>query len=61
MRESLLRFSISLVPTVKQGEKYAIERQREAKWMKKEVLQKKELLAAQKEYAIDLTYIKLYQ
>ena len=31
MRESLLRFSISLVPTVKQGERDAIERQCEAK------------------------------
>ena len=29
--ESLLRFSISLVPTVKQGERDAIERQCEAK------------------------------
>ena len=31
IRESLLRFSISLVPTVKQGERDAIERQCEAK------------------------------
>ena len=35
MRESLIRFSISLVPTVKQVERDAIERQRESKWMKK--------------------------
>ena len=57
MRESLLRFSISLIPTVKQGERYAIERQRKAKLMKKEVLRKKKLLDAQKEYASGLTYI----
>ena len=48
MRESLLRFSISLVPTVKQGERDEIERQRRATWMKKEVLRKKKLPAAQK-------------
>ena len=46
MRESLLRFSVILVPTAKQGERDAIERQREAKWMKKEVLRKKKLLSA---------------
>ena len=60
MRESLLRFSISLVATFKQGERYAIERQREAKWMKKEVLRKKKLLAAKKEYSSALTYIEMY-
>ena len=60
MRESLLRFSISLIPTLKRGERDAIERQREAKGMKKEVLGKKKLLAAQKEYYNDLTYIEMY-
>ena len=45
---------------MKQGERDAIERQREAKWMKKEVLRKKELLAAQKEYASALNYIEMY-
>ena len=60
MRESLLRFSISLVPTVKQGERDAMERKREAKWMKKEVLRKKKLLAELKEYASDLNYIEIY-
>ena len=60
MRESLLKFSITLVPTVKQGERDAIERQREAKWMKKEVLRKKKLMASQKEYASNLTYIEMY-
>ena len=42
---------------MKQGERDAIEQQREEKWMKKEVLRKKKLLATQKEYASDLTYI----
>ena len=51
---------MSLVPTVKQGEIYAIERQRDAKWMKKEVLRKNKLLAEQKEYASALTYIEMY-
>ena len=60
MRESLLRFSICLDPTVKQGERCAVERQREAKWMRKEVLRKKKLLAAKKEYSSALTYIKMY-
>ena len=60
MRESLIRFSISLVTTVKQGEIYAIKRQRDAKWMKKEVLRKNKLLAEQKEYASALTYIEMY-
>ena len=60
MRESLLRFSISFVPTVNQGERYAIERQREAKWTKKEAPQKKKLLAEQKEYVSSLTYIEMY-
>ena len=35
IRELLLRFSIGIVPTVKQGEIDAIERQRKAEWMKK--------------------------
>ena len=48
MRESLIRFSNSLVPTVKQVERDAIEQQRKAKWMKMELLRKKKLLAAQK-------------
>ena len=48
MRESILIFSISLVPTVNQGERDAIEPQREAKWMKKKVLRKKKMLDAQK-------------
>ena len=60
IRESLLRFSISLVTTVKQGEIYAIERQRDARRMKKEVLRKNKLLAEQKEYASALTYIEMY-
>ena len=58
--ESLLRFSISIVPIVKQGEIYAIERQREAKCMKKEVRREKKIMAAQKEYDSALTYIGIY-
>ena len=51
---------ISLVPTVNQGERDAIERQCEEKCMKKEVLRKKKCMSAQKEYASALTYIEMY-
>ena len=60
MQESLLRFSFRFVPTVKQGERDVIEQQIDAKCMKKEVLRKKKLMAAQKEYASALTYIEMY-
>ena len=43
---------------MKQFERDAIGRQREAKWMKKEVLRNKKVMAAQNEYAIVLTYIE---
>ena len=42
---------------MKQGERYAIERQLEAKWMKKEVLRKKKMLDAKNEYGSTLTSI----
>ena len=60
LEELTLIFSISLVPTVKQGERDEIERQREAKWTNKELLKKKKLLDAQNEYASALTYIEIY-
>ena len=45
---------------MKQGERYEIERQREAKWTEKKVLRKNKLMAAQEEYDSALTYIEMY-
>ena len=45
---------------MKQGERHAIERHRKETCMKKELLWENKFLAAQKEYASDLTYIEMY-
>lgn len=57
MKQSLLTYALSISPKVRKEEKEALERQREAKKQKQNLLLEKQMLACKKEYAEALTYI----
>ena len=60
MHDSLLTFALSLSPEVRKDEKAALDRQREAKKRRLQLLQDKKIIAAAQEYANALTYIDMY-
>jgi hypothetical protein len=60
MRESLLRFALSIAPAIRKAEKTALDKQREAKKKKQEFLRQKKVAAVQREYANAVTYIDMY-
>ena len=59
MKQSLLTYALSISPKVRKEEKEALERQREAKKQKQNLLLEKQMLACKKEYAEALTYIEM--
>jgi hypothetical protein len=60
MRESLILFALSAAPGVRAAECVALEKQREAKSKKQEMLKRRKFVAAQEEYAKALTFIEMY-
>ena len=60
MRELLILFALSAAPGVRAAECVALEKQREAKSKKQEMLKRRKFVAAQEEYAKALTFIEMY-
>ena len=60
MHDSLLEFALSIAPEVRQAERVALDRQREAKQRKQKLLRDKKIVVAQMEYANALTYTDMY-
>jgi hypothetical protein len=60
MRSSLLTFALQVAPAIRKTEQTALDKQREAKRVKQEMLRKNKMLAMQKEYANALTYIDMF-
>jgi hypothetical protein len=60
MHDSLLTFALGLSPEVRKDEKVALDKQREAKKRRLQLLRDKKILAATQEYATALTYIDMY-
>jgi hypothetical protein len=60
MRQSLMRFALSVAPAVRKAEKTALEKQQDAKKKKQDFLRHKKLIAIQNEYANALTFIDMY-
>ena len=60
MRQSLMKFALKIAPAVRRSEKTALDKQRESKQKKQDLLRNKKMLAVQKEYANALTYIDMF-
>ena len=60
MHDSLLLFALKSAPQARKAEHAALDKQREAKKKKQDLLRQKKLLAAQREYASALMYIDMY-
>ena len=60
MRHSLLKFALSVSSEVRKSEREALDRQREAKRLKMELIRKRKLEAVKAEYANALTYIDMF-
>ena len=60
MKESLLRMAIRDAPMVRKNEEIALNKQREQKQNKQDILRKNKLLGAQDKYADALTYIEMF-
>ena len=60
MRSSLLMFALKEAPGVRVAEERALNKQREYKKRKKQILRKKKVLNAQRDYIKSLIYIEMY-
>ena len=60
MRQSLLRFALSIAPRVRKSEKTALDKQHEAKKKRQNLLRQRKMLAAQEDYANALTLIDMF-
>ena len=60
MRQSSMKFALKIAPAVRRSEKTALDKQRESKQKKQDLLRNKKILAVQKEYANALTYIDMF-
>ncbi len=60
MCQSLMKFALKIAPAVRRSEKTALDKQRESKQKKQDLLRNKKILAVQKEYSNALTYIDMF-
>ena len=60
MRDSLILFALSAAPGIRAAECIVLEKQREAKSKKQEMMKRRKFVAVQEEYAKALAYIEIY-
>ena len=60
MRWSLLELALSMSAEVRQSERKALDKQREEKQQRQEMLRSKKLIAAQSEYANALMFLEMF-